>query len=170
MKRSVRLYTLLLLVVSIWLFGLTSWEAKALTIVELISPADSAKVTTDIPTFVWEVDPGENETPIRFHIKLALDPSFTSIIWEDSTVEGSVHSVVYNGPSLTEWEVYYWSVWVQVEVEPDTFWQEDFPTPFIFIYTTATLFHIYEDPSISDLPTIQEAIVWAAPRDTPTRK
>jgi len=157
---------LLSLVVSIWLLGLTSWEAKALTIVELISPADSAKVTTGTPTFEWEVEPGENETPIRFHIKLALDPSFTSIIWEDSTIEGSVHSVVYDGPSLTEWEVYYWSVWVQVEVEPDTFWQEDFPTPFIFIYTTATLFHIYEDPSISDLPTIQEAIAWAAPRDT----
>jgi len=140
-------------------------EAKALTRVNLISPGDSTKVTTATPTFEWQVYPGENETVTRFHIKLADNPAFVDPIWEDSTIDGTDRSVDYpdtpETPPLTEWQAYYWTMRVEVDTGGVTYWQEDFAPHFTFFYATATCFHIP-----TDLPTIQEGIVWAAPGDT----
>jgi|GEM_PF-1278008 len=173
MKRSVYFYILLLLAISIWSFGPTAREAKALTAVNLTSPGDSTKVTTATPTFKWKVSGPDEETPRRFHIKLALDPNLTSIVWEDSTIDGSEDSTVYDGITpLVEWQAYYWAMRVEVDsqttwvVDSDTidttitYWQ-DFAPHFTFFYTTATVFHIRADGS-GDLPTIQDGIVWAA--------
>ncbi len=176
MKHSVCLYILLLLAISIWSFGPTAREAKALTVVNLISPGDSTKVITAIPTFEWKVSSPDEETPSRFLIKLDTTASFANPIWED-TVAGSERSKDYDGSPLSEWQAYYWTIWVEVDsqttwvVDSDTidttitYWQEEFPDPFTFFYTTATLFHIRAD-SLGDLPTIQEGIVWAATEDT----
>ena len=173
MKRSVYFYILLLLAISIWSFGPTAREAKALTEVNLTSPGDSTKVITATPTFKWKASGPDEETPRRFHIKLALDPNFTSIVWEDSTIEGSEDSKVCT--PLDEWQAYYWTMRVEVDsqttwvVDSDTidttitYWQ-DFGPHFTFFYTTATVFHIRADGS-GDLPTIQEGIVWAAAGD-----
>ncbi len=174
MKRSVCFCILLLLAISIWSLGPTTREAKALTEVNLTSPGDSTKIITATPTFKWKVDKNkpEEETPSRFHIKLALDPNFTSIVWEDSTIEGSEDSTVYDGITpLVEWQAYYWTMRVEVDSQTTrevdsviidttiTYWQ-DFGPHFTFFYTTATVFHIP-----TDLPTIQEGIVWAASGD-----
>jgi len=163
MKRLVYLSILLVLVISIWSFGPAIREAKALTKITLISPADSSKVTTT-PTFEWTAVPGLNETIRRFNIKLALDPNCTSPFWED-TLDASTTSKVYDGDPLTGWQTYYWTVGVELdsigETGTITYWQEETATPSTFFYTTATLFHIPDS-----LPTIQEGIVWAAPGDT----
>ena len=172
MKRSVCFYILLLLVISIWSVGPTAREAKALIVVNLISPGDSTKVTIVSPTFEWDVSSPEKETPSRFHIKLALDLNFTSVIWED-TIDGSNRSTDYGGPSLTEWQAYYWTMKVEVDSQTTrevdsviidttiTFWQEEYETPFTFFYTAATLIHIP-----TDLDSIWKGIVWAAQGDT----
>jgi hypothetical protein len=174
MKRSVYLFILLLLVISVWSFGPVTREAKALIVVKLDSPADSIKVTTATPTFKWIVTepPGGKEKSNRFNIKLALDPNFTNVVWDD-TVPGSQKSKIYPGiPPLTQFEfqTLYWTVKVEIDSvrtpRPDTiYWQKDFPSPFAFLYTKASLFLIRADGS-GNLPTIQEAIVWAAAKDT----
>ncbi|KPL01084.1 MAG: hypothetical protein AMJ91_01670 [candidate division Zixibacteria bacterium SM23_73_3] len=171
MKHSVSICILLLLVICIWSFGPIAQEAQALIGIDLTLPADSAKVTNPTPTFKWKVTIPPKEKPSRFHIMLATDPLFSNVIWEDTTIDGSKRSIDYpDDPSLTEWKAYYWRMRVEVDsiraTDTLTYWQEEFTSTLIFFYTTATLFHIYEDPSISDLPSIQKAIVWAAAGDT----
>jgi hypothetical protein len=177
MKRSVYLFILFLLVIAIWSFGPTAREAKALIVVKLTSPGDSTKVTTITPTFGWRDSSttAAKEKPNRHRIILAQDPDFTSIIWEDSSVLGktgnpTVYSKVYNGPPLTQWQTYYWTVKVEIDSvrtpRPDTiYWQKDVAPPSIFFYTKATHFYIRADGH-GDLPTIQTGIVWAAAKDT----
>jgi predicted outer membrane repeat protein len=166
MKRSIILCILLGLVVSIWLLGPDTREARALTVVELTAPGDSSKVTTATPEFHWQAFPPARETVRKLHIKLATDINLTSVIWEDTTLVGVVGSKLYEGPSLTEWQAYYWTMRVQVDSltmgdTVITYWQEEFARTFTFFYTAATVFHIP-----SDLPTIQQGIVWAAEGDT----
>ncbi|MFH1336540.1 MAG: T9SS type A sorting domain-containing protein, partial [Candidatus Zixiibacteriota bacterium] len=169
MKRLVYLSLLLLLILSIWSFGPSTGKVEALTIINLTSPPDSAKVTTPTPTFKWRVVPVQNETPHRFHIKVADNPAFTNPNWEDSTITGSDSSKTYGGTPLIMWKTYYWVMNVEVDSQTTsgikTYWQEEFTAPFTFFYTTATLFHIQENGQ-GDLPTIQTGIVWAAANDT----
>jgi len=168
MKRLVHLSVLLLLIFSIWSFGPSAGKVEALTIINLTSPGDSAKVTA-APTFTWGVVLVASETPHRFHIKLADNPAFTNPIWEDSTITGSSRITPYGGPPLILWKTYYWAMNVEVDSQTTsgikTYWQEEFTAPFTFFYTTATLFHIQADGQ-GDLPTIQTGIVWAAAKDT----
>ncbi len=169
MKRSVQLFVLLLLVISIWSFGPITGKVEALTTVNLTFPADSVKVTVATPTFEWSVRKVDKETPKRFHLKLADNLAFNNPIWEDTTIGGSDSSKIYNGPSLTDWTAYYWAIRVEVDSQTvsgiKTYWQEDFTLPHIFFYTTATLFHIHADGT-GDLPDIQTGIIWAAANDT----
>jgi hypothetical protein len=174
MKRSVYLFILFLLVISVWSFGPVTREAKALIVVKLTSPGDSTKVTKANPEFKWAVTepPGGKEKSNRFNIKLALDPNFTNVVWDD-TVPASQKSIIYPGiPPLTQFEfkTLYWTVKVEIDSvrtpRPDTiYWQKDFPSAFVFLYTQASLFRIRANGS-GNLPTIQEAIVWAVAKDT----
>jgi predicted outer membrane repeat protein len=169
MKRLTHLSIFLLLIFSIWLFGLSPGRVEALTIINMTSPPDSAKVITSAPTFTWSVVLGQNETPHRFYIKVADNLSFTNPIWEDSTITGSSRTAAYGGTPLTLWKTYYWVMNVEVDLQTPsgikTEWQDEFTAPFTFFYTTATLFHVQADGQ-GDLPNIQTGIAWAAPGDT----
>ncbi len=170
MKRSIIFCILLVLVISVWTSGPITREARALTVVTLKSPGDSTKVTTVTPTFEWQAFAPDREEIKKFHFKLATDPNFTSIIYDDTTIEAGVRSMVYDGPPLTEWQAYFWTMRVKVDslTTADTiitYWQEDFARRFAFFYTTANVFRIAADGS-GDLPTIQEGIVWGAQGDT----
>ncbi|MGB8658411.1 MAG: T9SS type A sorting domain-containing protein [Candidatus Zixiibacteriota bacterium] len=166
MNRSVHLCALFLLVIFICSFGPVNREAKALTIVDLTLPADSTKVTSATPTFQWQIlKPTEKETPRRFQIDLSTDPSFTTVFWEDTTIAGGDRDKLYNGPSLSPWNAYYWRMRVQIDSTTTqgikTFWQDEFTSTFTFFYTAAKVLRIP-----TDLPTIQVGIVWAATGDT----
>ncbi|HEX7400691.1 MAG TPA: hypothetical protein VF369_00805, partial [candidate division Zixibacteria bacterium] len=170
MKRLVYLSLLLLLILSIWSFGPSTGKVEALTIINLTSPGDSVKVTKPIPTFKWSVVKPATETPHRFHIKVADNPAFTNPIWEDTTITGSVDSIVYpNNSAFIMWKTYYWAMNVEVDSQTTsgikTYWQDEFTAPFTFFFTTATLFHIQADGQ-GDLPTIQTGIIWAVAKDT----
>ncbi len=160
MKRLVFLFALLVFFTG--LFCLIGNEAKALTRIYLIEPGDSAKVTTATPTFAWTDTPAVGETPQRFHIKVADNPAFTNPIWEDTTIAGTLDSIVYpDNSALIMWKAYYWTMRAEVNSQ----WQEEFTLPHTFFYTTATLFHIQADGH-GDLPNIQTGIVWTAANDT----
>ncbi len=173
MRRSAHVYVLLVLAILVWSVFPIARQAKALTVVKLTSPADSSKVTTAFPIFKWDVSYPQTETPKRFYIKLALDYDFNSVIWEDSTIDGSQRSKEYDGPSLERWKVYFWRMNVEVDSQTTrqvdtvtvdtviTYWQEEFTSPFVFFYTSATCLIIPDS-----LPTIQEGISWAASGDT----
>ncbi|UCB51649.1 MAG: T9SS type A sorting domain-containing protein [Candidatus Zixiibacteriota bacterium] len=165
MRRSICLCILLLLVICAWSFGPATQEAKALKIITLTSPMDSTKQTEPLPTFAWQVSGGTTQEVItRFHIKLADNPWLTDPIWEDSDVAAGARSMDYPGtPGLAEWTAYYWAMRAEIDTG-QVYWQ-DFTPASVFFYTTATLFSIRADGS-GDLPTIQEAIVWAAAGDT----
>ncbi|MGB7060931.1 MAG: T9SS type A sorting domain-containing protein [Candidatus Zixiibacteriota bacterium] len=165
MKRSVCVCILLLLVISVWSFGPAAQEARALKIIRLVLPADSTKVTTATPKFQWQVSGPTSEVPTRFHVKLADNPSLTNPIWEDSNIVGTARNLDYPGtPALDEWTAYYWAMRVEINNGQRIYWQNFVPHS-VFFYTTATLFSIRADGS-GDLPTIQEAIVWAGAKDT----
>ena len=160
MKRSICLCILLLLVISVWSFGPATQEAKALKIITLISPADSIKETNATPTFEWEVSGPAHEVITRFHIKLADDPGLTNPIWEDSDIVGTATNLDYPGaPPLEEWKAYYWAMRAEIDTGA-VYWQDFTPTS-VFFYTTAVVIEIP-----TNLPTIQEGIVWAAEGDT----
>lgn len=166
MKRSVSLCFVFLLAIVFWSLGSIDQEAKALTIVQLTSPADSSKVLTDTPEFKWTKSGPVAEIPRKFRIQLATDLNFASIVWDDSSSVGSARSKVYDGDvPLAEWTAYYWRMKVQVDSvrtsDTITYWQEDFSTVSTFFYTTATRIDVPEF-----LPTIQEGIIWAARGDT----
>lgn len=167
MRRSLSLCFVFLLAILFWSLGSTREEAKALTIVELTSPADSSKVITDTPEFKWTVTGPASETPGRFQIMLATDPNFATVIWDDTLIAGSDRSKVYDGAiPLIEWTAYYWKMKVQVDsLRTDgtdtTYWQDDFSTVSTFFYTTAITITVP-----GDLPTVQEGIVWATQGDT----
>jgi hypothetical protein len=166
MRRSICVWILFLLVICAWSLGPATQEAKALKIITLTSPADSAKQTDPLPTFRWQVSGGTAQEVItRFHIRLADDPFMTNTIWETSDVSASARSLDYPGtPALSEWTAYYWTMRAEIDTSGVLYWQ-DFTPASVFFYTTATLFSIRADGS-GDLPTIQEAIVWAAAEDT----
>jgi len=166
MKRSVCIYILLLLVISIGSFGLIAKEANALIIVKMLTPGDSTKVAVP-DTFKWARTSNPiTETPKRFHIKLADNPSLANPIWEDTSTQFPDTFIVYPGtPALEEWHTYYWSIKVQVDTGGVSYWQEEFAPPILFFYTTATTFHIRADGS-GDRARIQDGIVWAGAKDT----
>jgi parallel beta-helix repeat protein len=161
MKRSVCVCILLLLVTSVWSFGPAAQEARALKIITLVSPMDSTKVTTATPKFQWQVSGPASEVPTRFHLKLADNPSLTDPIWEDSNIVGTARNLDYPGtPALDEWTAYYWAMRVEINNGQRIFWQNFVPHSVFFYATTLVI----EIPT--DLPTIQEGIVWAAAGDT----
>jgi len=159
--RSICLWILFLLVICGWSFGPATQEAKALKIITLTSPADSAKQTDPLPTFRWQVTGGTTQEVItRFHIKLADDPFMTNTIWEDSDVSAGARSLDYPGtPGLVEWTAYYWTMRAEIDTG-QVYWQDFTPTSTFFYSTHAVI----EIPV--DIPTIQEGIVWAAAGDT----
>ena len=161
MKRSICLCILLLLVICAWSFGPTTQEAKALKIITLTSPPDSTKETNATPTFQWQVSGGTPQEVItRFHIKLADDPGLTNPIWEDSDIVGTATNLDYPGaPPLEEWKAYYWAMRAEIDTGA-VYWQDFTPTS-VFFYTTAVVIEIP-----TNLPTIQEGIVWGAEGDT----
>lgn len=164
MKRSVYLFILLFLVISICSFGPLAGKAKALTRITLKSPGDSTKVTTATPKFEWSVKKGTGEQVLKFRIKV-VDIKDSSVVWDDDTIAGSDSSKVYAGTTLQQLHSYFWTIWVQVKKDTLINWQEDAPSPFTFFHTNSTKFLIRADSS-GDLPTIQEAIVWSAAKDT----
>lgn len=171
MKRSIIFCILFALLFFSWTYGPITREAGALIVVTLKSPGDSTKVTTATPTFKWSaLSNPPREIKKKFHFKLATDPNFTSIVYEDTTIDATLDSMIYGGPPLTEWQAYFWTMRVKVDSltmgdTVITYWQEDFARRFAFFYTTANVFRIAADGS-GDLPTIQEGIVWATKGDT----
>lgn len=168
MKRSFSLCLVFLLVVAFFAFGSISQEAKAFTMITLKAPADSIKMTNSTPTFEWTATPPNKEILKKFQIQLATDPNFNTIIWDDTTIAGTLRSKVYDGATpLVNWTAYYWRMRVQVDsirtAQGDTinYWQEDFSLVFMFFYGTQTCIDIP-----TDLPTIQMGIHWAAQGDT----
>ena len=161
MRRSICLWILFLLVICAWSLGPATQEAKALKIITLTSPADSAKQTDPLPTFGWQVSGGTAQEVItRFHIKLADNPLMTNPIWEDDGIPGTVRSMDYpSAPSLVEWTAYYWTMRAEIDTG-QVYWQDDTPAS-VFFYASA---QVIEIPT--NLPTIQEGIVWAAKGDT----
>lgn len=167
-----------------FLFGIFNWSlnpttkpAEAITLVSLVSPSDSTKVATSDTIFEWRVTEAPKETVKKFHIRVAEDPAFNSIIWQDSNVTPSTPSTktFYQGPSLSAWQDYFWSVRVQVEIiyvdttiagkdttidtTRVTSWYK-FVKPFTFFYATAKLIGIPDS-----LPTIQKGLMWSTKGD-----
>jgi hypothetical protein len=157
----------------VFLFGIFSWslnpakkQAEAITLVSLISPTDSTRVTSSDTIFEWRVTESPKETVIKFHIRVAKDPAFNSIIWQDS-----VDTIFPPPPTYTKqvsdlpldsWQSYFWSVRVQVESTTThvTLWYK-FVKPFTFFYATSKLIKIPDN-----LPTIQKGIMWSTKGDT----
>jgi hypothetical protein len=162
---------LALLVISIWCFGAITPQVQALTVVDLISPDDSSKVTTGTPEFEWSSFPPARETITKFNIMLATDINFTSVVWDDSTIDATLRKKVYNGPPLSEWTAYYWRMRVQIDSLKNDgthiiYWQEEYTLPFTFFHFTTNVIQIYKDPQVTHLPDIQTALIWAASGDT----
>jgi hypothetical protein len=171
MKRFIAFCILALLVMSIWWFGAMTSQVQALTEVNLTSPTDSSKVTTSTPEFAWSSIPPARETITKFHIMLATDVNFTSVVWDDSTIGATLRKKVYDGPPLTEWTAYYWRMRVQIDSlkNDDThviYWQEEYTLPLTFFHFTTKVIQIYKDPQVTHLPNIQTALIWAASGDT----
>jgi predicted outer membrane repeat protein len=166
MKRLISPCTLLLLVIWALSFGPATEEARALKIITLTAPADSSKVTNSAPQFTWTVSGGTTKEKItRFHIKLADNPWLADPIWENSEILSTARAIGYPGtPGLVEWTAYYWTMRAEIDTSGVLYWQ-DFTPASVFFHTTATRFSIRADGS-GDLPTIREAIVWAAANDT----
>ncbi|MGB2990879.1 MAG: hypothetical protein WBC98_13070, partial [Candidatus Zixiibacteriota bacterium] len=162
MKRLISLCTLLLLVTWALSFGPATQEAEALKIITLTLPVDSTKVTNTVPQFKWTVSGGTAREKItRFHIKLADNPWLTDPIWEDDEILATARIMEYPGvPNLVEWTAYYWTMRAEIDTSGVLYWQ-DFTPASVFFYTTA---NVIEIPT--NLPTIQEGIVWAAKGDT----
>jgi hypothetical protein len=173
MKKSILLCSVFLFVIFNWPFNLTTKQARAAASLSLFSPSDSSKVTTSKPIFEWNVTVGSasKEKIKRFHIKVAEDPDFNSIIWQDSILPPAPYKISYpdTAPSLVKWHEYFWSVRVLVdsiirvtgaETTKVTTWYKCAKT-FTFFYATAKLIEIPDS-----LPTIQKGISFAATGDT----
>lgn len=112
----------------VFLFGIFNWSlnptmkpAEAITLVSLISPSDSTKVATGDTIFEWKVTEAPKEIVKGFHIRVAEDPAFTSIIWQDSNVLSTIPPPPTYKKSVLDlplhpWQDYFWSVRVQVEI------------------------------------------------------
>jgi hypothetical protein len=163
------------LVMSFWWFGGLTPQVKALTVVDLLSPDDSSKITTGTPNFIWRAIPPARETITKFHVMVATDIFFspTSVVWEDTNIIGRIgtDTVEYAGPPLTEWTAYYWRMRVQIDSLKNDgthiiYWQDEYTLPFTFFHFTTNVIQIYKDPQISHLPNIQTGLIWAAAGDT----
>jgi hypothetical protein len=174
MKKSILLSSVFLFVIFNWSFNPTTKQARATASLSLVSPSDSSKVTTSEPIFEWNVTVSSTskEKIKRFHIRVAEDPGFNSIIWQDSNIAPSTpykKSYPDTATSLVRWHEYFWSVRVLVDsiikvtgtdTTKVTTWYKC-AKPFTFFYATAKLIEIPDS-----LPTIQKGISFAAKGDT----
>jgi hypothetical protein len=178
MKKAILFSLVFIFVIFNWSLNPAMKPAEAITLVSLISPSDSTKVATSDTIFEWRATEATKEKVKKYHIRVAEDPAFNSIIWQDSNVTPTTPSTKarYLGPSLNAWQDYFWNVRVQVEstlVDTTiagtdttidttyvTAWYK-FVKPFTFFYATASLIGIPDS-----LPTIQKGIFWSTEGDT----
>jgi hypothetical protein len=192
MKKAT-LFSLIFLFVGLsWFLDPVLQQAKAITSVYLVSPADSIKLKTAAPTFKWGAirDPGLREIIREYHIVVATDFNLTPPwFWEGRTY-GKIDTntgawvtpkaeITYDGYEFDEWQTYFWSAQVKVDsitaIEgSDTSWHRDIwyrlVNPRTLLYSTATLIEIpdslAENGFDQSMQTIQVGIAWSTNGDT----